>query len=86
MLIADFADHDKTTPQECILLKVNKERMIMMMTMMMPTYDVANVSRGDHDEEDDCPENLSPYRHVERVHVRTLGSFSFSMMSIIVIL
>ena len=49
--------------------------MMMMMMMMMPTYDVANVSRGDHDEEDDRPENLSPYRHVERVHVRTLGSF-----------
>ena len=49
----------------------------MMMMMMMPTYDVANVSRGDHDEEDDRPENLSPHRHVERVHVRTLGSFCF---------
>ena len=55
--------------------------MMMMMMMMMPTYDVANVSRGDHDEEDDRPENLSPYRHVERVHVRTLGSFCFLMMS-----
>ena len=58
----------------------------MMMMMMMSTYDVANVSGGDHDEEDDRPENLSPHRHVERVHVRTLGSFCFLMMSIILIL
>ena len=86
MLVADFADHDKTTPQECILLKVNKERMLMMIMMMimMPTYDVANVSGGDHDEEDDRPEHLSPHRHVERVHVRTLGSFCFLMRSMVI--
>ena len=48
-----------------------------MMVMILPTYDVANVSGGDHDEEDDRPENLSPHRHVERVHIGMLGSFCF---------
>ena len=43
----------------------------------LPTYYVANVSSGDHDEEDDRPENLSPHRHVERVHIGMLGSFCF---------
>ena len=58
--------------------------MMMMMMMMMPTYDVANVSGGDHDEEDDRPEDLSPHWHVERVHVGTLGSFWFLMMSMVI--
>ena len=36
------------------------------------TYDVADISRGNHDEEEDGPDHFSPHRHVKRIHVRTL--------------
>ena len=36
------------------------------------TYDVANISGGDHDEEKDGPDDFSPQWHMKRVHVRTL--------------
>ena len=38
------------------------------------TYNVADISGGDHDEKENGPNHFSPQWHVKRVHVRTLDS------------
>ena len=50
------------------------------------TYDVANISGGNHDEEEDGPDNFSPHRHVKWVHICTLHIMMMMMMIMMIMM